>query len=523
MNKKRVRWALTAGVLCALQVGLISAMSLVEADMPLQSENQWQRDINHTNEAYPGQLTRTNTTDISTVRVVRRGQAESVIEKEGIPTRIDADSMSYVGTTGDVIADGNVIMMHGNQELRAPRIVGNTNSTEYHTAGGNFKYSETGPDAKNMSGGELTYRSNDNYMSADQVQGFATPYYFKGTHAVFQNGVGHIEKGMITTKNAMAFVHTPDYRVEGKDITVYPGDKVVINHPSFYIKNTKLFSLPSYTKSLRHDGEGQFSLFSLMPRPMYDSDDGIGLQGELTFPSGKDGEWYANYQIFQKVGFKPNIGSRRQFPWGPASLGYSKEDATLWDEKVWVEKIGELRVDSNIYHIANSPITIHGGANIGYWKESNIKGMHNEVYVELSHNTIHPWKGANLRFYTGYQRDYYAYNSKVRSMPYYGVELNSQVGKKLDAWIGYTNRNIKTNNSPYPFDTVDIPKNLHYGLNWHATRLDDFGISFQQNMDTGKLEYRDYTYHRDMHSFDAYLTYKSIQKNWEFKLKARDF
>ena len=50
----------------------------------------------------------------------------------------------------------------------------------------------------------------------------------KGNNATFDGQIGHMEKGMVTTKHAMAFVHTPDYRVEGQDIQVYPGDKVVI-------------------------------------------------------------------------------------------------------------------------------------------------------------------------------------------------------------------------------------------------------------------------------------------------------
>ncbi len=77
--------------------------------------------------------------------------------------------------------------------------------------------------------------------------GWNDPYYVKGQNATFDGETGHMEKGMVTTKHAMAFKHTPDYRVEGQDIKVYPGDKVVIKKPSFYIKNFKVLSLPSYT------------------------------------------------------------------------------------------------------------------------------------------------------------------------------------------------------------------------------------------------------------------------------------
>ena len=45
------------------------------------------------------------------------------------------------------------------------------------------------------------------------------------------------KKACLQQKHAMAFKHTPDYRVEGQDIKVYPGDKVIIKKPSFYIKN----------------------------------------------------------------------------------------------------------------------------------------------------------------------------------------------------------------------------------------------------------------------------------------------
>ncbi len=128
---------------------------------------------------------------------------------------------------------------------------------------------EDGGKTKDITGQNMTYRTSDRHFEADQAMGWSDPYYVKGNNATFDGQIGHMEKGMVTTKHAMAFVHTPDYRVEGQDIQVYPGDKVVIKKPSFYIKNFKVLSLPSYTTSLRHDKEGKFSIFSLIPKPTY--------------------------------------------------------------------------------------------------------------------------------------------------------------------------------------------------------------------------------------------------------------
>ena len=98
----------------------------------------------------------------------------------------------------------------------------------------------------------MTYRTSDRHFTADQAMGWNDPYYVKGQNATFDGQTGHMEKGMVTTKHAMAFKHTPDYRVEGQDIKVYPGDKVVIKTFLLY-QNFKILSLPSYTASLRHD------------------------------------------------------------------------------------------------------------------------------------------------------------------------------------------------------------------------------------------------------------------------------
>lgn len=87
-------------------------------------------------------------------------------------------------------------------------------------------------------------------------------------------------------------------------------------------------------------------------------------------------------------------------------------------------KIGEARLDTHTYHVGNSPITVRGGINAGYWKEGSVKGSHKEYYAEVSHDPIKLGKNADLRFLGGYQRDYYGYDGSIRSMPYWGLDSN---------------------------------------------------------------------------------------------------
>ena len=239
MRKQRVQWLVAACLLCLAQPAWAASDSIT-----------YQDSLDSISESYPGELQQPSTPERSNIRVVRRGASPITAPTEKLPTRVDADKMTYSGSTGDVNAFGNVVVTQGNRTLLANRITGNTKTTEYRTADGPYRYLEDGGKTKDLTGDDMTYRTSDQHFDAGHTQGWSDPYYVKGQNLSYDGQTGSIEKGMITSKHAMAFKHTPDYRIEGEDIKIYPGDKVVIQHPSFYIKNFKLFSLKSYTKSI---------------------------------------------------------------------------------------------------------------------------------------------------------------------------------------------------------------------------------------------------------------------------------
>ncbi len=290
MRKQRVQWLVAVCLLCLAQPAWAASDSIT-----------YQDSLDSISESYPGELQQPSTPERSNIRVVRRGASPINAPTEKLPTRVDADKMTYSGSTGDVNAFGNVVVTQGNRTLLANRITGNTKTTEYRTADGPYRYLEDGGKTKDLTGDVMTYRTSDQHFDAGHTQGWSDPYYVKGQNLSYDGQTGSIEKGMITSKHAMAFKHTPDYRIEGEDIKIYPGDKVVIQHPSFYIKNFKLFSLKSYTKSIRGDKQGKVSAFSIMPRPIYNSDDGIGLRGNAEIPLGKSGEAYFDYNGIQNL------------------------------------------------------------------------------------------------------------------------------------------------------------------------------------------------------------------------------
>ncbi|MDU2564950.1 MAG: LptA/OstA family protein, partial [Anaerococcus hydrogenalis] len=203
MRKRKVQWLAAACVFCLAQPVWAAT----------ESTTVYQDQLDSVDQSYLGEISKASTPDNSNIRVVRRGEkAKSAQPTEQLPTRIDADKMSYTGSTGDVYAQGDVVVTQGNQTLMSPRIEGNTKTTEYRTVGG-YRFLENGGKSKDITGQNMTYRTSDHHFTADQAFGWNDPYYVKGQNATFDGETGHMEKGMVTTKHAMAFKHTPDYRV----------------------------------------------------------------------------------------------------------------------------------------------------------------------------------------------------------------------------------------------------------------------------------------------------------------------
>lgn len=122
MRKRKVQWLAAACVFCLAQPVWAAT----------ESTTVYQDQLDSVGQSYAGEISKASTPEHSNIRVVRRGEKAKTAEPtEQLPTRIDADKMSYSGSTGNVYAQGDVVVTQGNQTLLAPRIEGNTKTTEY--------------------------------------------------------------------------------------------------------------------------------------------------------------------------------------------------------------------------------------------------------------------------------------------------------------------------------------------------------------------------------------------------------
>lgn len=253
------------------------------------------------------------------------------------PMYVTADRMRYNDTTGDVDAMGRVVIKHMMDTYQTEYVYGNSIAQKY-VIPGEVKWVNP---TTNLKADRADYDAAKSIGRFEKLDGWEQgTYYFKGASGIYDRNANKlvVEKGYFTTKHAVAKV--PDYRIEADSIDIYPNDHYVAHNVKLMAKNTTLITLSSYSGSLAHD-DNEVSLWSLIPRPVFDSDNGMGLHNEIAVPFGgnANGTVYVKNRWYTKSGYKPDMGVRYRTPVGTAKLHYAEEESSTNDDGgIWVKR-----------------------------------------------------------------------------------------------------------------------------------------------------------------------------------------
>lgn len=440
------------------------------------------------------------------------------------PMYVTADRMRYNDTTGDVDAMGKVVIKHMLDTYQTEYVYGNSIAQKYVIPG---EVRWVNPTTR-LKAERADYDAAKSIGRFEKMDGWEEgTYYFKGASGVYDRNANKlvVQKGYFTTKHAVAKV--PDYRIEADSIDIYPGDHYTAHNVKLMAKNTTLITMSSYSGSLAHD-DSEVSLWSLIPRPVFDSDNGTGLHNEIAVPLGgsTNGIAYMKNRWYTKSGYKPDIGIRYRTPVGTAKVHYSEEESSTNDDGgIWVKKRPSLEFDTNHFYLGKSRFYVGAHGEWGYWDEDwggrDIKGAYKGFDLYVSGN---PWKLGkfmNFSWKAGYAKDYYSYSDNIRRNGYYSIGISGGYGP-LSSWIYYTDRDIK-GYTPYAYDSYSSEKPLDLGFRWQATRMDALSLAWSIDTVNGKLNHRYWTYYRDMHSFYAWIRYDDIEKETRFMIMPKDF
>lgn len=450
------------------------------------------------------------------------------------PLQVEADKIRYNDTTGDINLRGHILIKHMLDRYTTDYVYGNTLTQKYVIP---RKIRWINPTSKTEAE-SAEYDASSAVGRFKKISGWDSDlYYFQGTEGIYYRDANKmvIKNGYFTTKHAVAKI--PDYRIEADTIDIYPGDKYVAHQVKLKFKNTTILSLSKYRGNLSAD-KG-VSLWSLMPRPMYDSDNGWGLHNSIDIPlnGNNDLSFYMRNIWYSKAGYKPDIGVEYETPAGQLSLYYAeKESATNDEGGIWIKKKPAFVFSSRNYYFGKSLIYAGFRGEIGYWSESwadrKVEGPYKGFDVYISGPSVSIGKFLTFNWRIGHARDYYDYTAykgnhlletknTTRTSSYYSLGLQGKY-QAVSAWINYTDRHFD-GYSPYVYDTYSMESPIDTGFSLQLTPRDTVSISWSVDTANGNLRHRYYTYYRDMHSFYGWIKYDQIIGDVQIMISPKDF
>lgn len=461
-----------------------------------------------------------------------KGEERSVSPEN--PLQVEADKIRYNDTTGDINLSGHILIKHMLDRYTTDYVYGNTLTQKYVIPG---KIRWISPTSKTEAE-SAEYDASSAVGKFKKISGWDSDlYYFQGTNGIYHRDANKmvIKNGYFTTKHAVAKI--PDYRIEADTIDIYPGDKYVAYQVKLKFKNTTILSLSKYRGNLSAD-KG-VSLWSLMPRPMYDSDNGWGLHNsiDISLNRNNDLSFYVRNTWYSKAGYKPDIGVEYETPAGQLSLYYAeKESATNDEGGIWIKKKPAFVFSSRNYYFGKGSIYAGLRGEIGYWSElwadRKVEGPYKGFDVYISGPSVPIGKFLTFNWRIGHARDYYDYTSykgnhlleaknTTRTSSYYSLGLYGKY-RSVNAWVNYTDRHFD-GYSPYVYDTYSMESPLDTGFSIQLTPKDAVSVSWSVDTVNGNLRHRYYTYYRDMHSFYGWIKYDRIMGDVRIMISPKDF
>jgi LPS-assembly protein len=420
------------------------------------------------------------------------------------PIVVEADELYFSDSTGDLYAKGNIQIKQNEDKIEADLLNGNTQKGEVWTDG-EAQLSRPGMELTTTG---MHYNLNDHSGSMQSSKGTIEKLHITSKAIT--------TSPMQTTMTAASVTgcpaEVPDYHISADRVEIWPGDKMIAYNAKFWIKNTVIFSLPKYQSSLQKDQDSTFAF----PKPSYSSDNGLGISQHVEVPFSPRLAVFADLDYYSKVNFKPMYGLISSNSNFTAKLGYGNEENS---DHEWIKKEPELSLKLNSQRVGTSSLSVGASAAWGQWNEGAVRGSHSGFSVYLSNDPIVLGSKTTLKLGTGFDRNFYGYNHSNNSILHFDSLVDMNPNSRLNTWVGYSySSNIGT--TPYEFDRIDVSKEGRIGFMYQVDRLNGLGVNVRYDLEHGSTQDLDYTWRRNLHCFEADITYREKRNEIRVKVDA---
>ncbi|SDD80954.1 LPS-assembly protein LptD [Sporomusa acidovorans] len=422
------------------------------------------------------------------------------------PIVIEANELSFSDETGDILANGKVVITNQGQRLETEHLDGNSKLNEIWI-NDTATFSETGTSpskSSNLTGNHVIYNYKLKTGSMEQAKGKIERKYVSGETISVLPDKYLISHG--TATNCPAKI--PDYHVSADKIEIWPEDKMIAYNAKFWIGNTVIFSLPKYQQGLgKNAGESSF------PRIGYDGDQGLYIKQHLEYPFTNKFFAYANLDYYSKAGYKPSYGLVRR----EKNFSVEVVDGHFLDnDDNWIKKEPEFRFSYHSRRLGQLPVSYTFTASYGKWIDSSKTSWHQEYEVYFTRDPIKLNSTMNLHLGTGYEIIHESYDNSVQNIFKYDITVDKKWSDRFTSYVGY--HYTQPNKTLFAYDSDDMNRELDAGITYKIDHMNSIGVVRNYDLDSKKVEDLNYIWYRNLHCWQGTLTYKSKENKWKFDI-----
>lgn len=422
------------------------------------------------------------------------------------PVVFEGDDLSFSEITGEVFAKGNVKIQKDQTVIETEVLHGNTKeSTIWIENVANF--SQPGVELIG-SGVEYNYKIRSGLM--DQAQGKIGYDIVSANHISMNQEEIILHDGTVTRCPAKV----PDYHVSADKIEVWPGKKLIAYNAKFWIKDKVIFSLPKYQKSLKEKNQSE----SDFPQIGYSSKDGAFINQHLEYPINDDVAAFANLAYYTKSDFKPNYGLINRTDKYDLSVvqGYYRDD-----DDYWIKKEPEINLNYFGGKLGQAPIHYRLSAVYGKWIDDDKTSWHQDYLIYFAHDPIKLGNTITLQLGTGFQWIHESYDNSTQEVLRYDAKLTKEFSPRFSTWVGYHYRDQEA--TLFDYDTPDLNKQLDTGFTYKIDKMNAITFNQSYDMENSHVYDQDYTWHRDLHCWQADITYRAKREEIRLKIKTKQW
>lgn len=432
----------------------------------------------------------------------QKGQKQKQAKPSG-PIVVEADDLRFSDETGDVLALGHVHITQDGTELLADRMDGNTKRTSLWVDGA-ATYLEPAQQAT-LTGNGIFYNYQQKTGTMETAHGKVGRDFVSGQAIDMQPEEYIIHNGTTTTCPA----RIPDYHVSADKIEIYPGDKMILYNAKFWIKNMMIFRLGKYEKKL----DQTQNTAPIFPRIGYQSNGGFFVREYLAYPVSDKLTIGADLTYYTEQGFKPAFDAT----YSQKAYTLKLLDGNFIDsDDHWITKEPELNFSLKPRRIGGSPFSYTINAAYGKWSDSAKSSWHQDYNFYVSRDPLKLSDSLKLHLGAGYERIQESYDGSVVNSFRFDATAYKTFSPKFTVWTGY--HYTKSNNSLFAYERADLGRELDTGFSYKIDRLNT--ISFNQSYDltNNRVYDQDYTWTRNLHCWEANITYRARRNEVQFKV-----